>query len=480
MNVTTVQLGENKLRLLVGIASFGEKNLEFLKRIIRNYQNLPMDVDVVVFSNQPKDLGSSVKVIVGLPSKDPWSLPFAHKAYFAQNVDRYDLFIYSEDDMEVTEKNIHAFLQATPELKPQEIAGFLRYEMDESGNCSLPEVHGSFHWKPDSVKRRGAYTIAEFTNEHAALYLLTRDQLQQVIASGGFLRKPCKGRYDMLCTAATDPYTNCGFRKVICISVLGDFLIHHLSNRYTGHLGVSMSALKNQVGTLMEIANHQHPANTLSGANPIPSDTGWLKLYYEKPSEDMLRLVPAGVKTVLSVGCGCGATEARLKQRGMEVTAIPLDSVIGAEAARQGIKVVHTTLDECIKRLEGQQFDCVLIRDLLHLQKNPGQLLEIGSRFVAKGGVLMLAGPNFDRLPWLIRRKFGMDGFDKLRSFESSGLSICVPRTLTRQIKNAGLRIKDVCWMNHDFGRGFLSGKGINLGKFTARDWILRACRCVD
>ena len=478
--MVTLQKTAHRLRLLVAIASFGEKNLEYLKRIIRNYQNMPMDVDVVVFSNQPKDLGDSVKVMVGLPAKDPWSLPFAHKPYFVQHVDQYDLFIYSEDDMEVTEKNIHAFLLATPELASEEIAGFLRYERDESGNLALPEVHGPFHWKPESVQRRGTYTIAEFTNEHAAFYLLTRDQLQRAIASGGFLRGPCKGRYDMLCTAATDPYTNCGFRKVICISTLEDFLIHHLSNRYTGQLGVLLPALRDQVGTLMEIADHKHPAKTLFGVNGSPSNNGWPKIYYEKPSEEMLRLVPAGVKTMLSVGCGCGATEARLMQRGIEVTAIPLDSVIGAVAARQGIKVVHGTLDECIKRLEGQRFDCVLIQDLLHLQKNPGQLLAQSSRFVAKGGVLVLGGPNFDRVPWLIRRVFGIGGFGKLRTFELSGLSICVPGTLTKQIEDAGLRIEDICWLNHHFGRGFLSGKEMNLGKWTARDWVLRACRCND
>ena len=86
-------------RLLVAIASFGEKNLAFLKRIIRNYQDLPMAVEVVVFSDQPKDLGQDVKVMVGLPTENPWSLPFAHKNYFARNIDHYDLFIYSEDDM---------------------------------------------------------------------------------------------------------------------------------------------------------------------------------------------------------------------------------------------------------------------------------------------------------------------------------------------------------------------------------------------
>src|SRR5580704_3088290 len=150
----------NQLRFLVVIASFGEKNIPFLKRIIRQYQNMPFDVDLVVVSEAPKDLGPEVKVIVGLPAKNPWSLPFAHKKVLAENLDQFDLFAYSEDDIEVTEENIQAFLRVTPNLKKDEIAGFLRYEIDKSGCSSLPEAHGPYHWKADSVQQRGPDTIA--------------------------------------------------------------------------------------------------------------------------------------------------------------------------------------------------------------------------------------------------------------------------------------------------------------------------------
>ena len=71
--------------LLVGIASYGEKNLHYLRKIIGIYQDLPYDVDIVVFSEAPKELDSRVKVVVGLPSRNSWSLPFAHKRYFAEN-----------------------------------------------------------------------------------------------------------------------------------------------------------------------------------------------------------------------------------------------------------------------------------------------------------------------------------------------------------------------------------------------------------
>ena len=46
-----------------------KKNIKFLKEIIRTYQSMTMDVDVVVYSDAPKDVDASVKVIVGLQGR---------------------------------------------------------------------------------------------------------------------------------------------------------------------------------------------------------------------------------------------------------------------------------------------------------------------------------------------------------------------------------------------------------------------------
>src|SRR5271165_2697316 len=195
MNVRVSEPLVHKPKLLVAICSYGETNLKLLRQIIHTYRSMALEVDVVVLSEAPKDLGSEVKVVVGLPARNPFSLPFGHKAIFAENLDRYDLFAYSEDDIGVTESNIRAFLNATAQLESDEIAGFLRYEVDRSAKWKVSEPWGPYHWKAESVKRRGAYVIAEFTNEHAGFYILTQAQLRKAIASGGFLRAPYSGRY---------------------------------------------------------------------------------------------------------------------------------------------------------------------------------------------------------------------------------------------------------------------------------------------
>jgi 2-polyprenyl-3-methyl-5-hydroxy-6-metoxy-1,4-benzoquinol methylase len=466
----------HRLRLLVAIASYGTKNIAFLKRIIGTYQRMNLDVTIFVLSEAPKDLGPDVNVVVGLPSKNPWSLPFAHKDLFADNVGRYDLFVYSEDDMEVTEENIQAFLRVTPELDDDEIAGFIRYEVDQSGNWSLPDVHGIYHWKPETVKSRGSCTVAEFSNEHAAFYILTQSQLRRAIASGGFLRLPYESRHDMLCSAATDPYTSCGFRKVICISALKEFLIHHLPNRYIGQLGLRITSFTEQIQTLLDIQRGTHPGTTLCETESPILHGRWSKSYYENPSNELLRLVPQHAKAILSVGCGSGATEIELRQRGAEVTALPLDSVIGATASQHGIEVIYGKLEECFEKLGSRKFQCVLITNLLHLLPSPLRLLDECAGILDAGGTLLIAGANFDYLPTLVRRKLRLGEYQKLRSFAESGVRVLGARAVVRQLMRAGLRVSSTQWCN-PAQPPKISPVRRRLGRWLMTDWIVQAER---
>jgi len=464
-------------RLLVAIASYGEKHLGYLKAIIESYRSLPLDVRVVVVSEAPKRLGKDVEVVVGLPTKNPWSLPFAHKAIFAREADNYDLFVYSEDDILFTERNLHAFLSATPHLAPDEIAGFLLYEADPAGKRHLCNFHGHFHWKPKSLAPRGPHLVAEFSNEHSAFYMLTQGQLKAAIASGGYLRDPYEGRHDMLCAAATDPYTCCGFRKVICISDYEPFLLHHMPNRYLGRVGISEEVFAEQVRALLRIHEGVDPAEQLCELETKLALRAWSKSYYEKPDGEVLRVVPPEAKTILSVGCGWGSLEAELGRRGAEVTGVALDAVIGAVAARCGVRVVHGTLEECYGKLQSRRFDCVLISNLLHLQGDPAGLLSLWSRLVANGGTMIVKGINFDRMPVLFKRFLGSGDYTKLRDYEESGVTVCGPAAVRKTLRATGLNDASVSWINHALPGERLRGVPIRLGRLTAKDWILRASR---
>jgi hypothetical protein len=101
------------MKVLVAIANYGTGNRQHLERLIAEYQAMPRQVDIVVLSNVPKALPRGVDVRVGLPARNPWSLPFAHRRLFAERRNDYDLYIYSEDDTLVRASNIDAFLEAS-------------------------------------------------------------------------------------------------------------------------------------------------------------------------------------------------------------------------------------------------------------------------------------------------------------------------------------------------------------------------------
>jgi hypothetical protein len=359
---------------------------------------MPHCVDIVVLSNIKKPVPPGVALLMGLPTKDPWSLPFGHKKLFADRCENYDLFIYSEDDMLITEKNISSFLQMTAILQSDEIAGFLRIEKDSGGSVNYPEMHGYFHWDPQSVRLRAGHVFAFFTCEHSACYVLTREQLKRAIDSGNFLVEPHHGKYDLLCSAATDPYTQCGFQKLICISQIDDFLVHHLPNKYIGtRFGVEEREFRRQVSVLFRMAmNGKRPVSLFNAETKLP-EAAYSKNYYEPARQELSTMIPGHVRTVLSIGCGWGATEAWLAEKGLRVTAVPLDPVIPGRAEDAGVEVVQGDFAAVRNQLSSRRFDCLLLLNVLHLVDDPVAFLGSFKGLLSRGAPIVSLVPNMAR-----------------------------------------------------------------------------------
>ncbi len=382
------------MKALVAIANYGTKNARHAQRLIEAYQALPFPVDIHVLSEAPKDYGPGVAVQVGLPSPDPWSLPFAHRPLFAEKVDQYDLFIYTEDDVLIGAANIAAFLAASAALDPSLLPGFVRYEVAPDGSKRYPDAFGPHHWLPGSARQEAGYRYARFSNDHSACYLLTQAQLRRAIASGGFLVPPHQGRYDLICSAGNDPYVQCGFTRVVCFSHLAEFELHHLPNAYVGRAGLDEAEYQAQLGALGDILEGREPAAELLAAQKALPVVDWDKDYHEPCRADLLRRIPLGARRVLSVGCGWGATEAALVRQGRQVAAIPLDPVIGRLAARQGVRVLPSDLDLALAALGGERFDAVLLAEVLQHLPDPVAALARLAGVLGRDGVLVGSVPN--------------------------------------------------------------------------------------
>jgi 2-polyprenyl-3-methyl-5-hydroxy-6-metoxy-1,4-benzoquinol methylase len=437
-------------RVLVGIANFGVKNRKYLDRLIAEYRAMPFHVDIHLFSEKEKDYPDDVHAHVGLPIPDPWSLPFAHRRFFADNVEHYDLFVYSEDDTLIEVRHIDAFMDASRALAADLVPGFIRYEVHEDGRRSYPDIHGAYRWIGDSVTRTGGYTHARLSNDHSACYLLTKSQLQSAIASGGYLVSPHSGRYDMLCSAGTDPYTQCGLSRVICISHLEDFEIHHLPDAYVKGNGMinkdcavlDREGLLSQIEALQGIATGGLRKEQLFATEKALATQRWDKSYYEPHDDALLDLIPASASTVLSIGCGAGHNETRLQSMGKQVTAVPLDAVIGCMAQRSGIRVMAPDLDAALGRLDGKRFDAILLASVVQHLADPVDLLSRLSRLLEPAGVIVGSAPNLGPVRRWSARLFGKNpmGYRLPGTWRTSGLRLTSASSLARWLKRGGLR----------------------------------------
>jgi SAM-dependent methyltransferase len=411
------------MKILVVLVSHGHKNDEYLTRVLDEYRSMSYDVDVVVTSNVWKDLGPDVELVVGLPNKNPWSLPFAHKKIFAERMDRYDAFIYSEDDILIPEQNISAFMDAGKALSDDEIAGFVHAEEDSEGNLFFDPPHASFHWDPDSVTRRGEYTFAFYTNLHAACFMLTQQQLKRAIASGGFLVEPHDGRYGLAETATTDPYTQCGFRKLVPISHLEQFTVRHLpANKWSVRPYRASEEFHRQISALMNLERAGLPRTLLFEPETKVSHRKWSKDYYEPVEQEVVSQIPRRVRSVLSVGCGWGALEGWLVQSGVRVVGIPMDSVIAACAEAKGVEIVYGGFKQTRNKLEGETFDCLLLACVLHLVNDPVAVLSSYAELLAPGGIVLATVPNFSQLTTRWRRFRGVGPYRHLGNYAKTGI----------------------------------------------------------
>jgi 2-polyprenyl-3-methyl-5-hydroxy-6-metoxy-1,4-benzoquinol methylase len=438
------------MKVLAAIASFGTKNDQYLARIVQEYGSMSFDVHVVVLSNLPKTVGPGVEVtVVDLKGKNPGTLPFGHKKLFADHLNDYDLFIYSEDDMLITEANLRAYLKACEVLEGNEIPGFFRFERGTDGLINYPEVHGPHHWDCQSVRRRKDQVFASFTNEHAACYALTRDQLQRAISSGGFLVDPHCGKFDLICSAGNDPYTQCGFEKVIGISSLDDFLIHHLPNAYVGStFGVGEPELRNQVQRLMRISQNGSCPTPLFPVESKLMFNRFSKDCYEQVQQPIIDVVPRGTKTLLSVGCGSGATEAALVEKGIHVLAVPADPVFSGSPRAKGVEFVDGNVPTVLKKLEGQQFDCIIAVDALHLSADPAGMVSEFAPLLRAGGTMIVRVPTVRRLATVYRALTGHQSFAELGGYAKTGTQFTSRGILRRWLEKAGLRVERITQMS--------------------------------
>jgi SAM-dependent methyltransferase len=261
---------------------------------------------------------------------------------------------------------------------------------------------------------------------------------------------PHSGRYDLLCCASTDPYLQCGFKRVICLSHLQGFELHHLPNKYLNIYGLHEHKFKLQTEALLEIQEQKRPAEKLLITEKRLDTLHWDKSYYELCRHDLLQFIPADSQNILSVGCGWGATEAHLREKGKNVVAIPLDSVIAKLVENTGVTVMPSDFERAFEELAEREFDAIILSEILQHLPHPIQILSRLRALLSQNGVLVGSVPNLSLSRIFLGRlrgkskRYGQKFAGLTGGFSETNLNLTDLATINGWLKSSGLYPVDV------------------------------------
>jgi 2-polyprenyl-3-methyl-5-hydroxy-6-metoxy-1,4-benzoquinol methylase len=171
------------------------------------------------------------------------------------------------------------------------------------------------------------------------------------------------------------------------------------------------------------------------------------KDYYEPARPEVLSAFPEGIRSVLSIGCGWGSTESHLAEKGLCVTAIPLDPVIPGGAEASDIEIIHGSLASACRQLAGRKFDCLLISNLLHLVPNPAETLSSYAALLTEDGSVIALTPNMARLSAIWKLLRGDASYAVPGTYESTGVHRVSRGVLQKWFRSVGMKIETIIFL---------------------------------
>jgi GT2 family glycosyltransferase/tetratricopeptide (TPR) repeat protein/2-polyprenyl-3-methyl-5-hydroxy-6-metoxy-1,4-benzoquinol methylase len=118
-------------------------------------------------------------------------------------------------------------------------------------------------------------------------------------------------------------------------------------------------------------------------------------MYFEHARPEVLALVPTEARQVLDIGCGAGRLGEQIQQRqDADVTGVERSISAAAVAETRLSKVIIADVEAKVPEFEVDQFDCVILADVLEHLRHPESALANVRNWLREDGTLVGSIPN--------------------------------------------------------------------------------------
>jgi hypothetical protein len=222
------------MKILSTIINYAGSSLPYLFPVVEELSKIS---DVVIYSTEEIE---GYKTFVYDKEIGEY-LPFEDRKFIIDNVDNYDYFVHSEDDIFISNETLTTMIELNERLSRIDVknnVGLVRYEI-HGGKKYYDDLHPehSIHSGGNGVTDviREIQVIDDLIclspwNHLSGNYILSRKQLKYLIDNGLYNTEPNIDYVYYLESSSSD--MNLHMNKIIPYDYIEQLSVHHMSNKY--------------------------------------------------------------------------------------------------------------------------------------------------------------------------------------------------------------------------------------------------------
>jgi len=172
--------------LLVCIAfHYNQDRLKYLGKLVQAFVNeYDCPVHIIIDTNADflpagdSDLNDNIEIIYHNNLAHPFHLTWQHRKHFKANIEKYDYFMYVEDDMYLPYKNFVQYCENFKLLFPRFIPSFVRLENNEGKTYLTDQTSAQ---KPIAIIELGGNLFTQLKQPYHAFWIMPKNELRMTI-----------------------------------------------------------------------------------------------------------------------------------------------------------------------------------------------------------------------------------------------------------------------------------------------------------